>query len=323
MFFLYFREDLRIEATHFLENAFLLIVKMLEMEVEIEEDTSELVDELLHSIFFLGRLTYQFFLPERIFEGSDLLDDLMSNYPNAFELYMSHVPRRSPFSCVLDMIVHLIGQENVELIKEELGQLSSTLVQNDNSKILNSTMVCISWAESVRYYGVSMSTHHKPGRQIVIAASCLNFWDDCVADAVMTYCPQKKKKKYFDGTIRLPAEVRCEAFNIRERRSMPPCVSCSDLFGLQTTETENKSPYGNCAEAESLSKLFKNENVKERVQRSDNWNKQDRTRAEQDVLRHLKQVLKNNQHFEWNNKEINFYIPHARLDSEEDEDFNM
>lgn len=223
-------------------------------------------------------------------------------------------------------IVHLIGQEKEEQIKEELRQLSNTLRKNDNSKILNSTVLCISWVESVRYYGVSMSTHRKPGRQIIIAASCLNFWDDYVADAVKTYCPQKKK--YFDGTIQLPSVVQCEAFHIRERKSMPPCLSCCELFGLQATETQNndnKSPYGNCAEAESLSKLLKSEErVKERVQRSGNWTEQGRKKAEHDVLRHLKQVLNNNKHFKWNNKEINFYIPrYARPDSDEDEDFPM
>ncbi|XP_017276505.2 uncharacterized protein LOC108238736 [Kryptolebias marmoratus] len=318
-------EDFKKEQKVFKNNAYILIEKMVEMESETEADTSELVDELLHAVFFLGRLIFSG-VPESIFEGNDeLLDYLQSTYPGPFEHYSSRLPRRSPFSCVLDMIVHLIGQENEDKIKDQLNDLDKELKQHENSKILKSTIVCVSRVNiesqtptSVRYYGVSMSTHRRPARQILIAACCLNFWDDYVADAVMSYYPQKKKKKYFDGTIQLPADVRCEAFNIKERRTMAPCLACRDLFGLETTETEKKSPYGNCAEPESLSKMFKsNGDVKERVRRPGHGSNNGWERAKQDVLRQLKQELNDNRYFQWDGF---FYTPQSAGPDDEAED---
>lgn len=169
-----------------------------------------------------------------------------------------------------------------------------------------------------------MSTHRKPARHIVIAASCLNFWDEYVAYAVMTYYPQKKKKR-FDGTIQLPDGVRCEAFSIKEKIRMDPCLACRNMFSLnaENQNDQEKFPYGNCAEAESLSKLLKNENVvRGQVQRPANWIEQDRQRVLHDVSIHLKNILKTNQHFQWDSQDIHFYIPQsATLESEQDDEF--
>lgn len=213
--------------------------------------------------------------------------------------------------------MHRVGQENEEQIKDRLHELNKELMENDHSKILKSTTVCVSCvnvSSSVRYYGVSMSTHRTPARHIIIAASCLNFWDEYVADAVMTYYPQKKKKKTFDGTIRLPEGVRCEAFNIKEKKKMDPCLACRNMFSLNAEKQNDKDkfPYGNCAEAESLSKLLKNENVvRGQVQRPATWIEQERQRVIRDVLIHLKNVLKTNQHLPWDNQHTPFYIPQS------------
>lgn len=119
-------------------------------------------------------------------------------------------------------------------------------------------------------------------RKILIASSILGFWDETVAAAVMTYFPKKTRKPDFDGTINLPEKVHCQAYRIKDRELMEPCVACRNMFGLKLKpkpepepepelkpKQEPNWPYGNCAEAESLSKLLKIEQeVKNRIKQS-------------------------------------------------------
>ncbi|XP_037651994.1 uncharacterized protein LOC119503977 [Sebastes umbrosus] len=271
-----------------------------------------LMDEILHSIFFLGKLNDPEFSPERMARNDDdvdMLKMLRDCFPRPFALYSSHLPKRSPFSCVLDMIVHLCGRKDDE--KEIIKRLQDFISQLEpgESKVLVSSTICVSQRnipKSVKYYGVSMSTSGPyPGR-IMIAASCLSSWDSNVADAVMTYYPNKTKKPYFDGTIKLQQHVRCQAFNLRLGREKPPCRSCENLFGLETSET-NQSDYGNCAEAESLSNLLKYvEKVREQVRpTSETCTDKNRETVKKSVLTELKRLLRELK-FKWDNE---FYDP--------------
>uniref|UniRef100_A0A3B5A4E0 Uncharacterized protein n=1 Tax=Stegastes partitus TaxID=144197 RepID=A0A3B5A4E0_9TELE len=81
-----------------------------------------------------------------------------------------------------------------------------------------------------------MSTSGANAGKIVIAASSCSTWDDYVAGAVMTYYPVMSKKEYFDGTIKIPDYVRCQAFNLKSGGKMNPCKSCGNLFGLTGLE---------------------------------------------------------------------------------------
>lgn len=138
-----------------------------------------------------------------------------------------------------------------------------------------------------------MSTSRcNPGR-ILIAASCFSYWDDYVAGAVMTYYPEKVKKSYFDGTIKLPDSVTCNAFNIKNGEHMNPCRSCGNLYGLKTSETKQWA-YGHCAEAESVSNLLKNEEQVKNQARptSHTFTPENRKKAEDDALKNLKGMLR-------------------------------
>ncbi|XP_051792937.1 uncharacterized protein LOC127530335 [Acanthochromis polyacanthus] len=288
------------------------------------EDTSVLVDEILHSIFFLGNIQKPGMTPESILNDTDLFEALKSRYPRPFELYSCQLPRRSPFSCVLDMMVHVVGQEKEEEIRSRLQKFITDLEKDvpskdltrkekKNLKNLISTVICISKKKSnnsVRYYGVSMSTSGCNAGQIMIAASCLGAWDDYVAGAVMTYYPNKSKKEYFDGTIHIPNYVRCQAFNLRKGGEMPPCRSCGNMFGLNTDETD-ESDYGNCAEAESLSNLLKIENKIKQDSRpkSIKCTADNRERAKRDADRALKNVLSRIEFNTWNGT---FYTPESK-----------
>ncbi|XP_029976897.1 uncharacterized protein LOC115409760 [Salarias fasciatus] len=250
------REMFLIRQTRNRINAFNLICKMLEWCRTRE--TKLLMDEMLHSIFFLMKICGVPFSPEEIIQDRTILQQLLSSYPEPFE-HLSQLPRRTPFSCVLDMVILMGNSENEAAVKASLQDITRSL----DAMFPVSTTICISQntKNSTRHYGVSMSATGKNQRAIMIAASCFGPWDEYVAGAVMTFLPNEQRMMdtpEFNGAIILPAYIRCEAFDLRTDRIKPPCRSCGEMFGLPTIETHGW-PHGNCAEAESVSNLLKHD----------------------------------------------------------------
>ncbi|XP_035849166.1 uncharacterized protein LOC116041279 isoform X2 [Sander lucioperca] len=307
-----------LEQEPFRRNAFLIIDKMVKLNSE--HANIMLVDEILHSIFFLGKINKIPYSPEDILSGDeDLLNALKGRYPQPFKLYSSQLPRRSPFSCVLDMIVDLTRQthqgkrqeqEIEKEIKEKLRRLIRELELGKNEPLVSST-ICVSHSpktpNAFRYYGVSMSTSGRNPGKILIAASCFSSWDSYVAGAVMTYYPNKVKREYFDGTIILPKQhVRCQAFNLFEERDKLPCRSCGNLFGL-TTDEKKEWPYGNCAEAESVSNLLANVvEIREQARpKAETCTEEKRQKAAECVRKELEGFVRT-ERFKWKGQ---FYTP--------------
>ena len=160
-----------------------------------------------------------------------------------------------------------------------------------------------------------MSTSGRNPGRIIVAACCLSNWDRYVADAVMSYYPSKtNRKSYFDGTIRLPEQVRCQGFSLRQVKQMDPCRSCGNLFGLTTNEKQ-LWPCGHCAEAESVSNLLKNEKeMRELVQQTSHLSTdENRLKAKNSVLKELKHYLSMVE-FEW---DAEFYKPRGAAEDQE------
>ncbi|XP_054462567.1 uncharacterized protein LOC129097683 [Anoplopoma fimbria] len=294
------------EEEPFRRNAFLLIEKMLDL-YQPSAHAKALVDEILHSIFFCGKIHNPPFSPEMILIDVEIIKELKDVFPRPFELFSSRLPRRGPFSCVLDMIVHLNGGENENKIIDVLRTLITDLKLRESMHLVSST-ICFSHKteiqDPVKYYGVSNSAPDP--RRIMYAASCLGGWDSYVAGAVMTYLPKKKKKPDFDGTIVLPSNVRCHAFSLSDGKVKSPCRSCGNLFGLTTSEIA-VNEYGNCAEVESLSNLFKNVvDVKEQARpTSEKYSDLKRAKVEKLVRTDLRNWLLH-KGFPWDQ---NFYTP--------------
>ncbi|KAM9414704.1 uncharacterized protein ACWYII_023944 [Salvelinus alpinus] len=287
-------EEFLLAEASFITNAFRIIDVMIQL-CKDEPDCKVHVDEILHSIFFLG-----FIHKPQQFTPKDILGELMpaleETFPRPFESYTCKLPKRTPFSSVLDMVVSLLGpDEEIDILKnlQEIAkymsdpemkyQMQSNLFLSfinpslkpqttSNAGVearvlgkyqFTSSTICVSQTKEVQrsYYGVSMSCNGRQEGQIMVAVSCLRTWNCRVSNAVMTYDPNtKKKRENFDHTFKLPTNVRCQAFNVKTGNEMHPCKSCHNLFGLETTETK-MWPYGNCAEAESLSKLYNGEKV--------------------------------------------------------------
>ncbi|KAK6323976.1 hypothetical protein J4Q44_G00063150 [Coregonus suidteri] len=245
---------LRVRADEFLKtedsfrtNAFKIICVMVEL---LPKGPKEFVDEMLQSIFFLGWINSPQYTPKDILGDCEFM---MMMFPGPFESYKRKLPKWTPFSCVLDMVVSLFGPDKIQ---QKLSEIATDML--GEHKFTSST-ICISESEEC-YYGASMSCKGRKQGQIMIAVSCLCTWHYGVSNAVMTYKPDQKKRDDFDGTMQLPQNVKCQAFNVKSGKVMSPCDSCVDLFGLKTSAQSNKKTqrwiYGHCAEAESLSKLL-------------------------------------------------------------------
>ncbi|XP_030003504.1 uncharacterized protein LOC115428538 [Sphaeramia orbicularis] len=298
----------------FRTNALLIILKALKLSHN-RPHSFVFVDEILHSIFFLGNINTPPHSPKDIVNVPEVFEALLDCYPRPFKLFSSQVPKRSPFSCVLDMVVQVTReQEREQEERNIIRQLRNIINEVDPSgsrKLISST-ICVSQREnsplSTRYYGVSMSTHR---RQIPIGASCLSNWQTFVANAVMTYYPHMTKKPYFDGTFTLKPEVRCVAFDLlREQEEemaeevvKPPCRSCGNLYGLATREVKEFT-YGNCAEAESLSNLLRNERASTIISSRREYSERNLQRAKTQVENDLKSFLKMPQDIR-----VTFYTP--------------
>ncbi|XP_047240465.1 uncharacterized protein LOC124879781 isoform X3 [Girardinichthys multiradiatus] len=97
------REELYlIKQQGFRTNAFKIIEKMVDW-CNKTVGSKHLVDEILHSIFFLGTINKVPFSPKEIIPDEDMFIQLKDKYSRPFECYETQLPRRSPFSCVLDM----------------------------------------------------------------------------------------------------------------------------------------------------------------------------------------------------------------------------
>ncbi|CAB1350856.1 unnamed protein product, partial [Coregonus sp. 'balchen'] len=205
---------------------------------------------MLHSIFFLGNIHVPTCPPEIIL-GENVLKIVKTKFPKPLESYSTELPRRTPFSCLLDMVVTLNEDEGD--IKDHLSNLITELGLDGDYKLIASTICVSNYIEDQDrergyYYGASLSSTGLVARKLLIASSCLHTWHPYVSLAVMKREPVKCET------------VRCRAFSVDSiHTEKPPCKACCKLLNLKHAgPPTGNNIYGNCAEVESLSKLLWN-----------------------------------------------------------------
>ncbi|XP_060760075.1 uncharacterized protein LOC132870451 [Neoarius graeffei] len=256
----------------FISCSLSLIHHMLNMTIHTlirgDDKLSCYMDEMLHSIFFLGYIYDSSKMdPKKFFKTDKIYDLVKKLFCEAFQSYTTHLPTRTPFSILLNMMEILHSTENK--IKEELLKLLKELrfpnpLHKPGSKYeeyytLESTVICVCYSDSdpQRYYGASLSCRKQNAKRILIDLSCLQTWHEYVSHAVMSFYPEGPG----DG-ITFPESVKCQAYfrdrkeNVYEEKR--PCLNCKQLFNLKDADPDKVfHPYGNCAETECLSNLLK------------------------------------------------------------------
>ncbi|XP_058870642.1 uncharacterized protein LOC117404981 isoform X2 [Acipenser ruthenus] len=244
-------------------NFILEFGKHIQFESDLER-RKEVMTEVLHCIFFLGHIYKNPVPPEFFFPTKELLQQYKELFPRAFQQYASHLPTRTPFSILLDLVLRRNGSTNSEAILKSLAKIKKALQdddQADNNYTLRATVIteCYSGQGQERFYGASLSCSGGVETKIMIALSCIQTWNEAVAHAVWNV--EKK------GYIKFPRDVFCTAYKIDPESDsyvmIAPCSKCYTIFTGVTFEPPFSSergserfPFGNCAETESLSHLL-------------------------------------------------------------------
>ncbi|KAK6477821.1 hypothetical protein HHUSO_G21434, partial [Huso huso] len=234
------------------------------------------LNQLLHSIFFLGSIHILNIKPEEFFlqeEVESLKRILGLKFSEPSEKCNTHLPTRTPFSILLDAVVNI--SQNEEQVKNHLVNVFNNLkLKSSDNKYYNyytleATVICITHYEKANrektdtFYGASLSCRGDLEKKLMIQLSCLKTWNYAVAYAV-SFAQE-------GGAVQFPSEVICRSFKRhwteRNYYGVPPCKNCTSVFQNITFTHRDKNnesaetnkppwPYGNCAETESLSKLL-------------------------------------------------------------------
>ncbi|XP_051992423.1 uncharacterized protein LOC127650821 [Xyrauchen texanus] len=228
-----------------------------------------LVNEILHSIFFLGFIHEDHNIPEDVLPKTT--ENVKQEFPEPFEKYSSHLPKRTPFSILLDIMD--LKNDTTEKILKKLCSLMEDLKfpyplnkpgnKTQHFYTLESTVICVCFnnhSPSNIHVGASLGCRKK-AKSIMIYSSCINnTWHPYVSQAVMSFSHQTLES---DG-LKFPGSMHCQAYlrdwEANKYEPIQPCKNCQCLFNLPGKGTEQKHyPYGNCAETECLSKLLIND----------------------------------------------------------------
>lgn len=173
-----------------LKTCGMLLIHTTMMTIRNQHQESELfrcMKEMLHSIFFLGYIHEDRLQPIDFFPPNipAVHESMRHMFPGAFQQYMSHLPTRTPFSILLELMEILYKTE--ERMKKELACLLKGMkfpnpLYKAGSKYqqyytLESTVisVCYSNLNSQRkYYGASLCCRKGNAKTIFINLSCLN-----------------------------------------------------------------------------------------------------------------------------------------------------
>ncbi|XP_043924128.1 uncharacterized protein LOC122799251 isoform X2 [Protopterus annectens] len=176
----------------------------------------------------------------------------------------------------MEEVVKMNNPNNVNRILQQLTDINKALQKptptdkqlcSNNDYSFDSTVVSFSYFQdpvtnkrSENFFGASLGCKGRVERQIMIAISCIKVWNMAVAYAVH-YARQER-------CVHFPDFVYSEAFKSGRKNNGPykklaPCRKCFRSFQnvkfVPAHEELNYRadwPNGNCAEAESLSKLL-------------------------------------------------------------------
>ncbi|XP_060721254.1 uncharacterized protein LOC132842545 isoform X1 [Tachysurus vachellii] len=245
----------------FARNAVLLFNKANDIvsaqeQGDLRSDAKLILEEMLHSILFLGNIHNTVYCPEYIFPHVQKLDKIKEDFPRPFDLFQTHVAQRTPFSYFLQLLTVCYSQGHETRMMEILSEILGDCKKKGDRYPLISSVICICEYNKHRYYGVSLSCESGREREIMTSVSCLKVWHRKISFAVMSMFPQDTGTPH---TIQLPATVRCVAFDVKDMSQVkPPCERCNQLYSLPG-HTDGLNEPGNCAETEAISNLLQDQ----------------------------------------------------------------
>lgn len=222
---------------------------------------------MLMSIFFLGFIHEDRLTPED-FLRAEIAESVRQEFPEPFQKYRTHLPKRTPFSILLHIMQLTYGTK--EKVMEELCCLMKKLKfpyplakpanKHQRYYTLESTVICVCsnfQNTSDGYFGASLGCRTENAKSIMIYSSCINTWHEYVSYAVISFAKEEGDSLQFHESMQCQAYIRDWKENTYKERK--PCMNCTKMFNLPEGTEQEHYPYGNCAETECLSKLLFND----------------------------------------------------------------
>ncbi|XP_061426774.1 uncharacterized protein LOC133354164 [Lethenteron reissneri] len=266
------KEEKRLKFLKEYKNLFIvtygaLFCQMTHYAMQSKLDKNEIytyLDEARHAILFLGQINKPIVEPEEMSFGK-----FQSGNPDAFR---THVPRTTPYSILLEMVVRAEGPHNSDAIKKTLEVFAESILKQNKKMYFYATVVSKSDFNDIDhkgnpkkatpepYWGASLSCSGRKVSQIMLALNCLFNWHEKIAEAV-TFAQNNTEK---GGILEFPRIVTSEAYKHEDFTLIahPPCSKCVQVFASCTFKPTVEIPknatweFGNCAENESISKLL-------------------------------------------------------------------
>ncbi|XP_072414762.1 uncharacterized protein [Chiloscyllium punctatum] len=154
--------------------------------------------EILHTILFYGNISDPVIEPNSFFEKEEF--DLLSNkYPDVFRNYNTHLPRRPPFTVLLDAVIEILGTRNhnevfkclLHLTEEMVLELSDARSNKCGNIFVSTVISCcyfvnhhITNEKTDNYFGASVSCRGRQQKEIMIDILCCETWHQVVSLAV-------------------------------------------------------------------------------------------------------------------------------------------
>ncbi|XP_059509530.1 uncharacterized protein LOC125463802 isoform X1 [Stegostoma tigrinum] len=224
--------------------------------------------EVLHKILFCGHINIPVINPEEMLDHREI-QLLSEKYPDVFQKYNTHLPKRPPYAVLLDAVVKITGTNinevlkcltdlNYQMLVKFTGTSSNKLGNTFPSEVIS---CCCLWDVTTRgktdnYFGTLLSLRGRQQKEIMIDILCCQTWHQYISLGVSIY---KTFNKTPGSQHDLPSAV--QPYSSHESSSYK---SCSDMIYI------NNSPYfefGICPECECLSQLlYTNQQVVEKLE---------------------------------------------------------
>ncbi|XP_026998321.2 uncharacterized protein LOC113640148 isoform X2 [Tachysurus fulvidraco] len=111
----------------FARNAFLLFNKATDIVSAQEQgdlqSAKQILEQMLHSILFLGHIHAAVYRPEWIFSDVEMLQKTIKDFPKPFDLFQTHVAQRTPFSYFLQLLTVCYSENQEATVKNKLAAL--------------------------------------------------------------------------------------------------------------------------------------------------------------------------------------------------------
>lgn len=259
------RRKKRIDNSSLVKQANAFICAAFELwKLSPSHTVAVLVDEMIHSILFTGHILDLKIEPEEMFAGG-VREILNAYFGTAKKSFKTQLPKRTPFSCMLNLVAEIKAKGNKTSLIETLSKITEELHCSAVNQLLGSA-VCITHSEDFQQifsYGASIPKAEKRYKEIWIDLSCVHTWHPRVSYAVMQCSRKEVRTETFPSLETFKAS--CTAYDAKQEdlqnlTKKEPCQSCCELFSLEPPSYMSSGApnlYGNCAETEAISELFR------------------------------------------------------------------